>query len=108
MRLRTISSSNGTIILLNTYIHLNGSNFCKTQYRFREDQDLYNFGRGAFWKSSFRSALLSVGLCRLRSNEQRFERNNKFTTCFIFPVLLLKQNDTSNDEKDTVNNQPVI
>ena len=34
-------------------IHLNGSNFSKTQYRLREDLDLYNFGHGALWSRHF-------------------------------------------------------
>ena len=70
--------------MLNTYTRLNGSNLSKTQNRLREDLDLYNFGQGAFWESSLRLVLLSVGLYRLRSTEQRFERNNRYTTCFIF------------------------
>ena len=76
---------------INTYIHLNGSNFTRTQYRLREDLHLYKFCYSAFWKSSFRSCLLSVDLHRLRLTEQRFERNNRYTTCFIFAVLLLNK-----------------
>ena len=89
-------------------MHLNGSKFSKTQYRLREDLDQYNFYHGSFGESSFRSCLQYVGLCMFPSTEQRCERNNRYTTCLIFSVLLLNKNDTSNDEKDTVNNQPVI
>ena len=48
--------------LLNTCIHINGSNLSKTQYRLRQDLDLCNFGHGAFWESSLHPVLLSVGL----------------------------------------------
>jgi len=54
----------------------------------REDLDLYNIGHGAFWETSFRSGLLSIGLYTLRSTELCFERNNRYTTCFSFSLLL--------------------
>ena len=88
--LTTTIGSRLTIILLNTYIHLNRSNFSKTRYRLREDLDPNNIVHGAFWESSFRSGLF-VGLYRLRSNEQGLERNNRYTTCFIFTCLVINR-----------------